>query len=188
MATFTAIYDACVLHPAPLRDLLMQLALTGLYRARWTDDIHDEWISSLLERRPDLDPAKLQRTRTLMDENVLDCKVTGYQELIPSLTLPDPDDRHVLAAAIKANAHVIVTFNLKDFPAESIEPYGVEAQHPDEFVRHLIDLSPGAVCGAVRLQRANLKNPPLSPERLLDKLEQAIPQTVSHLRQYASIL
>lgn len=123
-----------------------------------------------------------------MDGPVLDCKVTGYRELIPSLTLPDPDDRHVLAAAIRANAHVIVTFNLKDFPAESLESYDVEAQHPDDFVRHLIDLSPGAVCGAVRRQRANLRKPPLSPDELLDKLEQSIPRSVSHLRQYASTL
>src|SRR5436305_1222930 len=130
MANFTVIYDANVLYPAPLRDLLMCLALTDLFRARWTDDIHDEWIRNVLEARPDLKREQLERTRELMNANVRDCLVEGYQGLIPALTLPDPDDRHVLAAAIRANASVIVTFNLRDFPPDLLAPYGVETQHP----------------------------------------------------------
>lgn len=109
MATFTALYDACVLYPAPLRDLLIRLAMTGLFRAKWTDDIHDEWIRNLLVDRPEIKPEYLKKTRDLMNKHVLDSLVTGYHELIPVLKLPDPDDRHVLAAAIRAKASVIVT-------------------------------------------------------------------------------
>ena len=103
MTKFSVIYDACVSYPAPLRDLLMHLALTDLFKARWTDEIHAEWINALL-RREQYDREILERTRDLMDSSVRDAKVTGYEWLIDSLDLPDPNDRHVLAAAIKAGA------------------------------------------------------------------------------------
>ena len=136
----------------------MHLALTGLFRARWSADIHEEWISALLRNRPDLTRAKLERTRMLMDEHATDALVTDYQHLIPGLQLPDPNDRHVLAAAIRARADVIVTINLRDFPAETLAAFGIEAQHPDEFVLHLLDLSPGVVVGAAQDHRLSLKN------------------------------
>src|SRR5437763_11557894 len=139
VATFTAFYDANVLYPAELRNLLMHLALTGLFRARWSPDVHEEWISNLLKKRPDLTRDKLERTRMLMDKNAVDALVTGYEDLIPALHLPDPDDRHVLAAAIRGHADVIVTMNLRDFPSNAITPFRIEAQHPDEFVLHLLD-------------------------------------------------
>ena len=88
MASFTAIYDACVLHPAPLRDLLLRVALTDLFRARWTEEIHAEWVRSVLDRRPDLKPEQLRRTRELMDRSVPDCLVTGHEGLVESLKLP----------------------------------------------------------------------------------------------------
>ena len=167
----------------------MHLAMTGLFRARWTDRIHDEWIRNVLANRPDLKADQLQRTRELMDAHTLDCLVTGYETLIAGLTLPDPDDRHVLAAAIRANANVIVTFNLKDFPATVLDEYGVEPQHPDEFITHLIDLDAGLVCAAVRCQRQSLKNPPKSVAELLDTLQaQGLPQTVLRLGAFAKLL
>lgn len=119
-SNFTVIYDACVLCPAPLRDLLMRLALTDLYRARWTDMIHDEWTRNVLRRRPDLKAEDLERTRSLMNAHVRDSLVTGFEHLIPSVELPDTDDRHVVAAAIHGGASVIVTFNLKDFPPDRL--------------------------------------------------------------------
>lgn len=170
MSNFTALFDACVLYPAPLRDLLLRLAATDLFRARWTDRIHDEWIENLLENRKDLTADRLKRTRTLMNDSVPNCLVTGYEGLIDTLELPDPDDRHVLAAAIRCQAGVIVTFNLKDFPQEALDPYGLEAQHPDQFVLHLIDLNRSAVAGAAKAHRGALKNPPLTPEEFLEKL------------------
>lgn len=102
------LYDACVLYSASLRDLLVRLALTNLFQARWTDEIHDEWTRNVLANRPDISPGSLARCRELMDLHVSDCLVTGYQSLISTLTLPDADDRHVLAAAIHAGAAFIV--------------------------------------------------------------------------------
>jgi len=189
VATFTALYDASVLYPAPLRDLLMNLAATELFRARWTAEIHEEWIRSLLADRTDLSRPRLERTRDLMSATVLDCLVEGYEDLIPALTLPDPDDRHVLAAAIRARADVIVTANLKEFPPAVLVTYGIDAQHPDEFVHYLIDLSPGQVCRAVRAHRASLKNPPKSAAEYLDTLRhQSLPSTVSALQDFADVI
>lgn len=183
MTNFTALYDSCVLYPAPLRDLLMWLALSDLFRARWSNDIHEEWIRNLLEDRPDLTRERLERTRDKMNSNIRDCLVTGYEPLIDGLTLPDPNDRHVLAAAIRASADVIVTFNLKDFPPESVAQFGVEAQHPDTFIVHLIDLNAGVVLNVVTRCWRNLKNPPKTAEEYLDTLlRQGLPETVTALR------
>lgn len=123
----TVVYDACVLYPASLRDLLVRLAEAGLVRARWSAEILDEVFESLLAARPDLDPAKLAVTRELMCAAVRDCLVTGHPELVDGLELPDPDDRHVLAAAIRCGAQVIVTNNIKDFPKAALQPHRIEA-------------------------------------------------------------
>jgi hypothetical protein len=138
---FTVVYDACVFYPAPLRDLLMRLALTDLYRARWSEQIHDEWINAVLRNRPDLSRAQLERTRSLMNAHVRDALVDGYQSLIPTLELPDPDDRHALAAAIKCGADLIGTFNLDDFPDEALaRSYSLGACHPDPFLVDQLNL------------------------------------------------
>jgi hypothetical protein len=105
----TVLYDACVLYPAPLRDLLMRLALANLFQARWTDEIHDEWTRNVAANRPDVSAESLARCRKLMNEHVTDSLIIGYEALIPSLSLPDSDDRHVLAAAIHGGAGVIRT-------------------------------------------------------------------------------
>lgn len=110
------VFDASVLYPAPLRDLLIHLALSDLFRAKWTEEIHQEWIRNLLANRRDLSVEQLERTRDLMNRAVPDCLVEDYLPLLPHLTLPDPNDRHVLAAAIWARASVIVTYNQKDSP------------------------------------------------------------------------
>jgi predicted nucleic acid-binding protein len=186
---YTALYDACVLHPAPLRDLLMQLAVSDLFRAKWSNAIHDEWIRSVLERRLDLKREQLERTRELMNSHVRDCLVEGYEPLIETLRLPDPDDRHVVAAAIHARADAIVTFNLADFPADVLRGHGLEAQHPDEFISHLIDLSPQIVAHAARTCRARLKQPPKSVDDYLECIAvQRLPQTVAFLRQSSSLI
>jgi hypothetical protein len=108
----------------------METASMGLFRAKWTDKIHDEWISNLRINRPDLDPAKLARTRNLMNEAVPDCLVSGYEGLIAALDLPDERDLHVLAAAIHCNADAIITFNLKDFPPGKLSTYHIERSTP----------------------------------------------------------
>jgi hypothetical protein len=185
----TVLYDACVLYPAPLRDLLMHLAVTDLYRAKWTDAIHEEWIRNVLKDRPDLRPEQLLRTRDLMNAHVRDCLVTGYETLINAITLPDPDDRHVLAAAIRAGADLILTFNLKDFPERELKPYGIKAQHPDDFLCLQLDLAPNVVCAAVMRHRTSLKNPPRDVKEYLATLEaQGLTQTVSSLREFARLI
>jgi predicted nucleic acid-binding protein len=167
----------------------MRLALTDLFRARWTEEIHEEWIRSVLESRPDLKREQLERTRALMNAHVRDCLVTDYQDLISALHLPDPDDRHVVAAAIRGRADVIVTYNLAEFPQAVLSQYAIEAQHPDEFVVRLFDLDEGAVCAAARAQRESLRKPPKTVEEYLAALErQGLAQTVTRLRGFANLL
>lgn len=181
---FVVVYDACVLYPAPLRDLLIRLGLVGVVRARWTDAILDECFRSIQEQRPELKAEALARTRQLMNLAVPDCLVSGYEHLIEGLRLPDADDRHVLAAAIRAGAQAIVTFNVKDFPADALKTYQVEAVHPDDFVLDLVDLAPASVTNVVREQADALKNPPVSIVDLLDTLKNnGLVQSVSKLRE-----
>lgn len=188
-SSFTALYDANVLYPAPLRDLLMNLALTGVYRARWSARIHDEWKRNLLINRPDLDRTQLDRTSSLMDEAVPDALVSDYEPLMGGLDLPDEDDRHVLAAAIKCNASVIVTFNLKDFPDATLGSFDIEALHPDDFIADLWDLDKAAVLEAAQRQRQSLKNPALSAQAYLDKLlQQKLPESVKLLSEFRFLL
>ncbi len=166
----------------------MRLALTDLFKARWTDEIHEEWIRSLMEKG-DIERPKLERVRDLMDEHVRDAKVVDYQDLIETLELPDPNDRHVLAAAIRCNADAIVTCNLRDFPLEALNTYSIEAIHPDDFICYQLELAPGKVCNAIKTQREALKKPPKTTEEFLAILQrQQLPQTVSALKEYIDLI
>ena len=186
---FTAVYDACILYPEMLRSFLMYLATGGEYRARWTAEIREEWKRAILLQRPDLEPAKIDRTAVLMEQVVDDALVTGYEALIAGLELPDANDRHVLAAAIRCGADVIVTMNLKDFPATALNQYGIEAQHPDEFVENLFDLNQASVLAAAQAHRKALKHPPHSVAEYLDGLRrQGLVQTAKLLEPFAAIL
>lgn len=186
---FTAVYDACVLCPAALRDLLMWLGLSGLYRARWTRQIHQEWKRNVLRNRPDLTPDQVDKISALMDQAIPDALVTGYEDLCSSLDLPDPDDRHVLAAAIRSKAEVIVTFNLKDFPAHVLAAYDIEPMHPDDFISDLWDLDQAAVLAAVQRQRRALARPPMNGEGYLEMLmRQGLVQTSKLLGPYEVML
>ena len=167
MTGFTALLDANILYPAPMRDIFLQLAVDDLFRAKWTAGIHREWIDALLRNEPHRDRATLERTRDRMDQARRDCLVTGYEPLIPALDLPDPDDRHVLAAAIVGRRDVIVTCNLRDFPEDAIAPYGIETLHPDGFLSNHLDLMPGPFCDAARKVRARLVAPPVSVQGYL---------------------
>ncbi|WP_230204834.1 PIN domain-containing protein [Parafrankia elaeagni] len=120
---FTVVYDANVLYPNTLRDLLIRIAQSGLIQAKWTNEILDEMLTAIRRNRPEISVEKRDRLRGLMNASVRDVLVSGYEPLIDGLKLPDPDDRHVLAAAVKAGAQVIVTRNLKDFPAADLEPW-----------------------------------------------------------------
>jgi predicted nucleic acid-binding protein len=185
----TAVYDANILYPAPLRDLFIRLAQAGLVAARWTEAIHDEWVRNVLKDKPQLSPERLSRTRSLMNEAVRDCLVTGYEDLIAGLSLPDPDDRHVLAAAIRARAEVIVTYNLSDFPPDTLARFGIEAQHPDDFLLYLLDVARDPVHAAIKRQRESLRNPPKTAEEFLATLEaHGLTQSVAQLREFLILL
>ena len=136
--TVTAVYDANVLYPSLLRDLLIRVATKAAVQARWSELILDEVFRNLILNRPDLRPESLTRTRTLMNDAIRDVTITGHEYLTGGLELPDPDDRHVLAAAIHAQAEVIVTFNLKDFPTDALDPFGVAFAAPgrSNSIRH----------------------------------------------------
>lgn len=167
----------------------MHLTLAGTCQARWSERIHDEWIQNVLANRPDLRAEQLARTRHLMNAHTLDAVVTEFEPLIPTLTLPDPDDRHVLAAAIKGRAEVIVTYNLRDFPAETLTPYGLEALHPDAFITQLLDLDASTVCLAVNRQRASLHNPSKTVQQMFDLYtNQRLVDTVARLHAFVTLL
>lgn len=155
---FSVVYDACILYPAPLRDLLLRIALTGIVRARCTEQILDECFSSLRRNRPDLP--------------------------VEALALPDEGDRHVLAAAICCGARATVTFNLRDLPAEALSRFGIEAKHPDDVVLDAVGLAPGAVLQAVGEQAAAPKSPPVALGQLLDTLrDSGLEQSVARMRE-----
>jgi predicted nucleic acid-binding protein len=171
--TFVVVYDASVLYPSTLRDLLIRIAQSGLVQAKWTDDILDEMFAALHRQRPDLDSTRLDRTRQLMCTAVRDWKVSGYADLIDALKLPDPDDRHVLAAAIKANAQVIVTANLRDFPVTDLRNWNVDPKSPDEFVRDQISLDRSKVYASIQQIADSWTKPLGTIEDVLDRLERS---------------
>jgi predicted nucleic acid-binding protein len=166
-----ALLDANVIYAAPLRDFLLRLARTNLYEPKWTDKILNEWIKSLLRKRVDLAATNLNRTRMLMNEAFKNAKVIDYEKFIDSISLPDKNDRHVVAAAIKSKATFIITNNLKDFPKYKLNEHNVEAISPDEFVRLLIETDKQSVLEALEKHVESLKNPPQTREQLLNTLE-----------------
>jgi predicted nucleic acid-binding protein len=156
------VLDACTLYPAALRDVLMRLAVHRLILARWTDAIHDEWIEAVLRGRPDLSRERLQRTRELMDLHAGDSLVVGYERRMNDLKLPDADDRHVLAAAIEAEADMILTWNLRDFPEAAVSPHGIRAESPDTLLALIFDADRDGFVRVLREARLSLKQPPVS--------------------------
>jgi hypothetical protein len=163
-------YDACVLYPFPLRNLLVQCAVDRLVEARWTSEIHDEWIRSLLANDPTIPVTHLHAARDLMNAAVPAATVTGYEAAIRSIVLPDADDRHVVAAAVAAGASVIVTWNVRDFPAAALRKHPLRKQTPDMFLTHLCDQIPVLMIEAVAKARRNLRRSQMSAEEFVQAL------------------
>jgi len=173
-----------VLFPAQLRDIFMHLALKGVFRPRWSDEIHNEWIRAVLQNRPDLTNEQLQRTRFLMDSNVVGCLIKNYENYIPNINLPDENDRHVVTVAIKSKADVIVTFNLKDFPEQELNNFNIIALHPDIFLEQLLIHNTVKFIDAMEEQIKMLKNPPISKKEFVKILQNSkLPQTATRLSQ-----
>ena len=167
---FTAVLDANVIYPAPIRDLLLNLADLEIFLPKWSEIIHEEWIRNLLINRSDLSKSKLMRTVKIMNSAFPDAEVHGFEEMIDKLELPDLDDRHVLAVAIQCKADAIITFNLKDFPAKYVKQFNIEVYSPDKFLNLLHKLSPETVKKAFLNQLDSLRNPPKSKDELVETL------------------
>jgi predicted nucleic acid-binding protein len=169
---FIVIYDANVLYPSTLRDLLIRIAQQPhLVQAKWTNKILDEILSALRKNRPDITAEKADRLRERMNAALRDCLVEEHEPLIEILDLPDPDDRHVLAAAIKVNAQLIVTANRKHFPQGKLAQWDIKPKHPDEFVRDVIGLDSLAVWACVQQIVDSRKRHPVTADDVLGELE-----------------
>lgn len=188
IATFTAFIDANVFFGARLRSLLLFLSQTKMYRARWSERVHQEWIAAVAAKHG-IDPAKLHTTRQLMDTAVPDALVTGYEQLEAGIKLPDERDRHIVAAASLARADVIVTFNLKDFPAEVLKSLRLEACHPDQFIQDLFGISAELFTGAVKLDFEHYVQPRLLFGDYVDSFRKAgVPETAELLEKLRVII
>ena len=182
-----AVLDACVLYSASLRDLFMWLAMAGIYFPKWTEQIHEEWIGNVLKNRPDISRERLERTQELMNLHAEGSLVEKYSPLISTLSLPDANDRHVLAAAIVSNASVIVTFNLSDFPKDTLAAYKIEVQHPDMFLSDLFDAAPQIFSTTLIEMICQLKNPPRTLEQYIDGLStQCLKDIAQRLRTHST--
>lgn len=189
-ARYTALLDACVLYPLAMTDAPLSLATAGFFAAKWSTRIEDEWIRSLERQRPDL-AGKLGVRRDSMREAVPDWEVPelAWVALVQGIQLPDPDDAHVLAAAIAGHADCIVTSNLKDFPVPVLRQFGIEALDPDTFIINQWDLNPVQAIAAFKRMRARRKNPHSSPEDFADALELGgLPATANRLRLAAELI
>ena len=179
---FVVVYDACALYGNTARNLLIRVAQARLVQAKWTDQILDELDRALADKRG-IPEDKRRRLRRLMNAAIADCRVYGYEPLIEGLKLPDPDDRHVLAAAIKIGAQVIVTANVADFPAEYLAQWGVETRSPDDFVLDLIGINDRAVYACVQQIVDERTNPPETFDDVLSQLERSgLIETAAFLR------
>lgn len=155
---FPAVLDACVLVPYPLYDVLLRTAEHSLYRPHWSPHILDEVERNVVVQLGQ-DPARAKQRIDAMERAFPDASVSGYEKIVPAMT-NHPKDRHVLAAAVISEAQVIVTANLKDFPAWALADYEIDAVHPDDFLLDLLDLSPGTVATCLdQMLRANRKPP-----------------------------
>ncbi|AUY49747.1 PIN domain-containing protein [Streptomyces sp. CB01881] len=179
---FVVAYDSCVLHPNVVRDLLIRVAQAGMVQAKWSEQILDEMSRALHEQRG-TEPDKLQRLRQLMNDSIRDVCVTGYEPLVEMLKLPDPDDRHVLAAAIRSKAQVIVTDNRKDFPPATLAEWGVEPKSADSFFLDLLGLDDRIIYACVQQIAESRRNPPESVDGILEHMERSgLRRTVAALR------
>lgn len=168
---FTVVLDACVLYPAPIRDILLSLAAEELFKAKWSKIIQDEWLRNLLKNRADLKREQLNLSVEAMNLAFPDANVENFEEIIQALKLPDEDDRHVVACAIRCNADLIVTFNTKDFPTNELSKYDIEVQKPDELISNLIDINPELACKAFHKMLRRLNNPKKTKREVLSTLK-----------------
>ena len=185
---FVVVLDANVLYPFRKRDLLLTFAEAGLYRGRWSRIILQEWRGSLLATKPQLSES-VDAQIDAMARAFPEAPVEGFADLIDAIQLPDEDDRHVVAAAIVADAEHIVTENLKDFPADSIARYGIEAVAADDFLAGTFELYPSDATASLRRMREGYENPPMTPnEFVFDLQSKGMPKLASLAKAHFELI
>lgn len=185
---FVVVLDANVLYPFRVRDVLLRFYHAGLFRGRWSHEILDEWTRNLLAQKPDLKPS-VDAQLVAMKEAFPEALVTGYEKLIGAVELPDPNDRHVLAAAIRCCAQHIVTENLSDFPEDVMSEFSIEAINADEFLARTFDLYQAEAIQVLSAMRKAYTRPPFGPsEFLLDLTAKGLPKLASRLKPVRSLL
>ncbi len=185
---FTAVLDANVLYPVVIRDYLMWLAIYELYSPKWSKRLIDEFTAIFREKKIDITEERIQRQVDLINKACPDALVQKYENLINSVELPDENDRHVVAAAIKCNANVIVTHNLTDFPNEYLQSIGIVAIHPDDFIADMVDLSPKVCRDAFRAMILTKNRPPYEEAEYLGIIRKnGLVQTSDLLAKYLGI-
>lgn len=166
---YHALLDANVLHPAFVRAALLWFADERLFRPAWSPTILEEWRRSVKRRHPDLDDSRIDAWQAIMTDQFPDAEITGYEPIIEALTLPDAEDRHVLAAAIVGKCQGVITTNLKHFPAAAVMPFTLEIVHPDDFIVNIIDIDPVRALTACRRHRQAMATTRPTPDQFLDR-------------------
>lgn len=173
--------DANVLYSGYLRDLLLTTARMGIFYPRWSEEINREWSENLLKNRPDLSRAAVERTINTMNRVFRDANVANWEPLISNFQLPDPNDRHVLAAAVQSDADILLTFNRKDFPRTAMTYLSLEVMSPNEFFRFLKERFPADLDDAFEKLLHRFKHPPLTHSELVQVLHRAGFTTASEI-------
>ncbi len=170
MARYAVLLDACVLVPVALADTLLRTAERELYRPLWSGRILAEAADAVVEIHPDISPEQIKKRFADMEDAFEDARVDGWEDLEDTVTLPDPDDRHVVAAALRGRADAIVTANIRHYPVDILGPLNIEVIHPDDFLLDQLDLAPRIVLEVLREQAAHTRRPPLTPVDLITRL------------------
>ena len=173
MARYAVVLDACVLVPVTLADTLLRIAERDLYRPLWSARIVAEAIDAIVDIHPDIPPEQVQRRFAAMDAAFEDARIDGWEHLEATVTLPDPNDRHVVAAAVRGRADAIVTANVGDYPPDVLGPLNIEIIHPDDFLLDQLDLAPRIVLDVLREQADHTRQPALTPIDLISRLARA---------------
>ena len=165
---FTCVIDTCVLHPLHIRDLILWFAYSGLFTPKWSKHIFDEWRELMVKKA--VSKKEINNRISSVLNSFPDAMVTNYETHIEGLTEINKKDRHVLAVAIKINAGLIVTNNLKDFPNDYLDKFGLYAKSADNFIADLIDLHHKESVEAFKLMVSHKRNPPINEYEMLDIL------------------
>jgi predicted nucleic acid-binding protein len=177
-----AILDTNLLFSAPVRDFYLNIADLGIYRPKWSSKILEELIKSITSKRKDINVKKIDYVISQMNLAFPDAQIFNYQTLNDNIKLPDKNDHHVLAAAIYAKVDWIVTFNVKDFPYDSIRKFNISVTHPDDFIVMLIEQYEKQIIIALNNKAKSLKNSPLSYDVVLSNLKKCgLKKSVNHL-------